>query len=55
MISLVVLMLLIFTLPQKYPNSTRGQTPSNNKRQSFVCSSYLLDKVYWYVNIINDC
>ena len=28
--------------------------PSNNQWQSFVCGSYLLHKIYKYINIIND-
>ena len=60
MISCVVIMLLFWhnqKLAQLDPASkyrTIFWLPSNNQWQSFVCSSYLLDKIYQYINIIND-
>ena len=59
MIFWVVLMLLIFTLPKTIPTWPRGQNivwyfdpPSNNQWQSFICLSYLLEKMYYYIKIM---
>ena len=60
MITWVVIMLLFWhyqKLSQFDPGSkyrTIFWLPSNNKWQSFVWSLYLLDKIYWYINSIND-
>ena len=57
MISWVVIMLLFWhnqKLAQLGPASNIVRYfDSNNQWQSFVCSSYSLDKIYQYINIIN--
>ena len=50
-----------FYTPQNYPNLSRGvkiscdiltHPPPNNQWQSFICLSYLLEKMYYYIKII---
>ena len=59
MIFWVVLMLLIFTLPKTIPTWPGDQNtvwyfdpPSNNQWQSFICLSYLLEKMYYFIKIM---
>ena len=64
MISLIIIMLL-FWHDQKLSQLDQGSkyctiflppldifTPSNNQWQSFICLSYLLEKMYYYIKII---
>ena len=59
MVFWVVLPLLIFTLPKTIPTWPGGQNivwyfdpPSNDQWQSFICLSYLLEKMYYYIKIM---
>ena len=65
MISWIVIMLLFWHY-QKHPNFARGSKyrtifwpppryfhPPTNQWQSFLCISYLLDKIYHYIEIIS--
>ena len=61
-INIISIIHILVIMPSfwQYPNSTRGQdivqyfdpTTSNNWWQSFVCVSYLLDKINHYIDII---